>query len=109
MIMEEGLSEAGAIASAVAAEIYGARILRRSIEDDRRNFTRFFLLRTLDYTRKYPSKVPPNAQWKTSRGEHQRGFPRYRQMRNGKPRWCSPRATSPALCSVASVLSHSGI
>jgi prephenate dehydratase len=66
MIMEEGLSDAGAIASAVAAEIYGARILRRSIEDDRRNFTRFFLLRTQNYTRKYPPKPPSNAQWKTS-------------------------------------------
>jgi prephenate dehydratase len=66
MIMEEGLSDAGAIASAVASEIYGARILRRSIEDDRRNFTRFFLLRTLDYTRKYAQEIPPNAQWKTS-------------------------------------------
>ena len=66
MIMEEKLGDAGAIASAVAAEIYGARILRRSIEDDRRNFTRFFLLRTLDYTRKYPLGIPPNAQWKTS-------------------------------------------
>jgi prephenate dehydratase len=66
MIMEEGLSDAGAIASAVAAEIYGAHILRRSIEDDRRNFTRFFLLRTEDYTRKRPQVIPPNAQWKTS-------------------------------------------
>ena len=46
MIMEEQPGDAAAIASAVAAEIYGARILRRSIEDDRRNFTRFFLLRT---------------------------------------------------------------
>jgi len=54
------------IASAVAAEIYGARILRRSIEDDRRNFTRFFLLRTPDYARKYPKGIPPNSQWKTS-------------------------------------------
>ncbi len=34
-----------AIASAAAAEYYGAKILRRSIEDDRRNYTRFFLLR----------------------------------------------------------------
>jgi prephenate dehydratase len=66
MIMEEGLSDAGAIASAVASEIYGARILRRSIEDDRRNFTRFFLLRTLEHTRKYTRTIPPNAQWKTS-------------------------------------------
>src|SRR5215831_9825245 len=40
MIMEEGLRDAAAIASAVAAEIYGAQILRRSIESDRQNFTR---------------------------------------------------------------------
>lgn len=45
MLMAEGLKDAGAIASAVSAGIYGARILRRSIEDDRQNYTRFFLLR----------------------------------------------------------------
>lgn len=44
MIMEEKLPDAAAIASAMAAEIYGGKILKRSIEDDRRNFTRFFLL-----------------------------------------------------------------
>jgi prephenate dehydratase len=44
MVMAEGLTDAGAIASANAAEIYGAKILRRSIEDNRENFTRFFLL-----------------------------------------------------------------
>ena len=45
MVIEEGITDAAAIASSVAAEIYGARILRRSIESDRQNFTRFFLLR----------------------------------------------------------------
>ncbi len=45
MITADGLDDAGAIASSIAAVIYGAQILRRSIEDDRRNFTRFFLLR----------------------------------------------------------------
>jgi prephenate dehydratase len=45
MIVAEGLKDAAAIASDMAAEIYGARILKRSIEDDRQNFTRFFLLR----------------------------------------------------------------
>jgi len=45
MLAEQKLEDAAAIASAVAAENYGARILRRSIEDDRQNFTRFFLLR----------------------------------------------------------------
>jgi prephenate dehydratase len=54
MIMEEGLKDAAAIASAVAAEIYGARILRRSIEDDRQNFTRFFLLRKPEFARQFP-------------------------------------------------------
>jgi prephenate dehydratase len=44
MVMEEGLTDAGAIASANAAEIYGGKILKKSIEDDRENFTRFFLL-----------------------------------------------------------------
>jgi prephenate dehydratase len=43
-IMEERPEGAGAIASALAAEIYGAAILRRGIEDDRHNYTRFFLL-----------------------------------------------------------------
>ncbi len=69
MVMDEGLTDAGAIASAVAADIYGARILRRSIESDRRNFTRFFLLRTPAYARRNPVRTEassPEAQWKTS-------------------------------------------
>jgi len=64
MIMEEAPADAAAIASAVAAEIYGARILRRSIEDDRRNFTRFFLLRTPEFARRFP--VRAQGAWKTS-------------------------------------------
>ncbi|MDP9054279.1 MAG: prephenate dehydratase [Acidobacteriota bacterium] len=44
MVMDQGLKDAAAIASANAASIYGAKILKRSIEDDRENFTRFFLL-----------------------------------------------------------------
>ncbi|MBZ5584623.1 MAG: prephenate dehydratase [Acidobacteriia bacterium] len=66
MIAEEKLRDAAAIASAVAAEIYGARILRKSIEDDRRNFTRFFLLRTPVYARKHPVRAAAGAPWKTS-------------------------------------------
>jgi prephenate dehydratase len=65
MIMEEGLPDAAAIASSVAAQIYGGRILRRSIESDRRNFTRFFLLRRpADARRGLPAAG--TAQWKTS-------------------------------------------
>jgi prephenate dehydratase len=63
MVMQEKPLDAAAIASAVAAKMYGAHILRRSIEDDRRNFTRFFLL--------YPAKQVHREQrakgmWKTS-------------------------------------------
>ena len=62
MVMEEQAPGQAAIASSVAASIYGANILQRSIEDDRRNFTRFFLL--------YPSGTRlPRRQakaWKTS-------------------------------------------
>ncbi|MDX2154462.1 MAG: prephenate dehydratase [Bryobacteraceae bacterium] len=43
-VVETGAVDAAAIASAISAEIYGATILKRSIEDDRQNFTRFFLL-----------------------------------------------------------------
>jgi prephenate dehydratase len=63
-LVEERLKDAAAIASSVAAEIYGARILRRSIEDDRRNFTRFFLLGSKDA---HPALPPPGQQaFKTS-------------------------------------------
>jgi prephenate dehydratase len=44
MIMKDRPPDAASIASELAAKIYGGRILRREIEDDRQNFTRFFLL-----------------------------------------------------------------
>jgi len=66
MLMAEGLQDAAAIASAVAAETYGARILRRSIEDDRQNFTRFFALRRPGDIRRKPVRAKKGAQWKTS-------------------------------------------
>ncbi len=44
MLMAERREASAAIASEMAAVTYGARILKRSIEDDRQNFTRFFLL-----------------------------------------------------------------
>ena len=68
MVTEEKRTDSAAIASATAAGIYGARILRKSIEDDRENFTRFFLLH-----KPAPSRLPaapqpgaPGVKFKTS-------------------------------------------
>lgn len=43
-LMESAPENTAAIASDLAAAYYGAQIIKRSIEDDRQNFTRFFLL-----------------------------------------------------------------
>jgi prephenate dehydratase len=44
-VMAEGLRDAAGIASRRASEVYGGKILRAGIEDDKKNFTRFFLIR----------------------------------------------------------------
>lgn len=44
-VMAGDLRDAAGIASRYAAEVYGGRILATGIEDDKRNFTRFFQLR----------------------------------------------------------------
>lgn len=49
MMMSERPEGAAAIASSLAAANYGGEILKASIEDDRKNFTRFFLLRRPDF------------------------------------------------------------
>jgi prephenate dehydratase len=54
-------ADAAAIASEAAAEIYKGVILKRNIEDDNQNFTRFFLLE-----RKAPKRRMTGHSWKTS-------------------------------------------
>ena len=44
-LIEAGLGDTAAIASRHAAAQYGGRILRSGIEDDRHNYTRFFLIK----------------------------------------------------------------
>ncbi len=66
MVIAEGLRDSAGVASSVAAEIYGGRILRRSIESDRQNFTRFFLLRTAEHARRHPTVAAANKAWKSS-------------------------------------------
>ena len=65
MLMEKGLTDSAGIASAAAAERYGAVILRKSIEDDRQNFTRFFLLMK-EAPRSKKQAADPKVNWKTS-------------------------------------------
>ena len=57
LIMESREAGAAAIASAAAAEVYGARILVPGIEDDQVNFTRFLLLAREDAC----AETPPDA------------------------------------------------
>jgi prephenate dehydratase len=43
-VVEDGLRDAAGIASAQAAVEHGGKVLQRNIEDDKQNFTRFFLV-----------------------------------------------------------------
>ena len=58
MVMESDFADAAAIASAEAAGIYGGKILLKSIEDDRENYTRFFLLEKPKRGARNPPMVP---------------------------------------------------
>jgi prephenate dehydratase len=44
-VIENNLQDAAGIAGRHAATVYGGRVIAAGIEDDKRNFTRFFLLR----------------------------------------------------------------
>lgn len=70
MLREKSPERAAAIASESAAAIYGGKILKRNIEDDRQNFTRFFLL-----TKQREELAPPNSRWKTSLAFSTRNIP----------------------------------
>ena len=65
MVMEQRPPGAAAIASVLAAEIYKGRILKRGIEDDRQNYTRFFLLEPAG-SKPRTSAGSAKKPWKTS-------------------------------------------
>ncbi len=64
-VVAEGLRDAAGIASRRAAEVYAGKILKAGIEDDKKNFTRFFLI----------------ERGKIERGKIERG-----KIKRGKPR-----------------------
>jgi prephenate dehydratase len=59
-VLANGLKDAAAIAGRHAALQYGGRILQAGIEDDKRNFTRFFLIRKAKPKRTQPL-IPPGS------------------------------------------------
>jgi len=65
MVMEKRPPGGAAIASQLAAKTYGAKILKREIEDDRQNYTRFFLLEPKGAGPRNP-KGARGKPWKTS-------------------------------------------
>ena len=64
-VVTESLRDAAGIASRRAAEVYAGKILKAGIEDDKRNFTRFFLI---ERGKIEPGKIEP--------GKIRRGKPR---------------------------------
>ena len=61
MLQQQQPERAAALAAEDAAAIYGGVILKRHLEDDRKNFTRFFLLSKQD-----EAIAPADHVWKTS-------------------------------------------
>ena len=65
MVMADRPEGAAAIASDLAAKIWGGRILKREIEDNQQNFTRFFLLEPHG-AKPRESRSTDRRPWKTS-------------------------------------------
>jgi len=80
-VIAEGLQDSAGIAGRQAAREYSGEILKAGIEDDKRNFTRFFLIRKVRSTTRsrnrgsrYQSLIPSGAN-KTSIAFHVKNAP----------------------------------
>lgn len=56
-VIEQGMRDAAGIAGRQAAREYGGKILQAEIEDEKSNFTRFFLIRKLLETKKKSARL----------------------------------------------------
>jgi prephenate dehydratase len=56
-VVEEGLRDAAGIAARHAASVYGGKILKAGIEDNKQNFTRFFFIRKIRQVRPRANKT----------------------------------------------------
>jgi prephenate dehydratase len=74
-VVAEGLRDAAGIASRRAAEVYKGKILKAGIEDDKKNFTRFFLIER--------GKI---GQGKIGQGKIGQGKIEQGKIKRGKPR-----------------------
>jgi prephenate dehydratase len=76
-VMEGQLKDAAGIAGRQAAREYSGKILESGIEDDKRNFTRFFLIRKRGKARGMAgSSRKPSAQTLPAKAEYHRLIPR---------------------------------
>ena len=76
-VIAEGLKDAAGIASSLAAREYKGKILQAGIEDDKRNFTRFFLIRKRSAAKKNSHPVAKNAtRVRQPQGNYQHLIPR---------------------------------
>lgn len=77
-VIADKLGDAAGIASRLAARQYGGKILQASIEDDKRNFTRFFLIRKIPTLSRKPRRTKmgqPNSSF-LPHFDYQRLIPR---------------------------------
>ena len=84
-VIAEGLQDSAGIASQLAALQYGGKILQSGVEDDKRNFTRFFLIRRFGSKKSHFSRKRQQAGHPSSKanqpksnafdGEYQRMIP----------------------------------
>ena len=60
-VIENRLKDAAGIAGRQAVREYAGKVLQAGIEDDKRNFTRFFLMRRPGKNKDYHRLIPPRA------------------------------------------------